>query len=136
MSQIMFVYSILICLQCTRLFTVYSSVYSVLNLHQIISSLILQGNQNLRSQVWKDQLNPEEREVNRTDLANLQARVDYLKNPRHEAPSTTPLAKTLIKAHKKPPKEVGIKPAPEKSGWVGIAFFVLIICIHWGYMTV
>ena len=59
-------------------------------------------------------MNPDLREVNRVDLSNLQAKVDYLKNPRYIPPSASG-ARTLIKPQKKQPKEVGIKTKPEKE---------------------
>ena len=59
-------------------------------------------------------MHPDEREVNRNDLANLQSRVDYLKNPRHVPPSAQG-NRTLVKTSKKKPKEIGIKTKPENE---------------------
>ena len=61
-------------------------------------------------------MNSENREINRKDLENLQARVDYLKNPRHVPPSAPGIGKSLIKSNKKKPKEIGVKPKPDKEG--------------------
>ncbi len=49
----------------------------------------------------------------RKELGNLQAKVDYLKNPRHIPPSSHGGAGTLIKSNKKEPKQFGAKPPPE-----------------------
>ena len=66
------------------------------------------------SRSWAQQANPEEREANRAALSNLQAKVDYLKNPRH-VPPTRGAEHTLIKPKRRPPKEIGIKPKLEKE---------------------
>ena len=52
----------------------------------------------------------EKREVDRKDLANLQARVNYKRNPRFVPPSASSGGKSLIKKHSAVPKEVGIQP--------------------------
>ena len=65
-------------------------------------------------ETWKEQMRPDEREVERTDLANLQSRVDYLKNPRHVPPSAKGgNCRTLVKSSKKKPKEFGNKSKPD-----------------------
>lgn len=58
---------------------------------------------------WKLHLNEEQREIDRTDLANLQAKVNFRRNPRHVPPSAPPGGKTLIKDSKSKPKEIGIQ---------------------------
>ncbi|KAK2147788.1 hypothetical protein LSH36_535g01010 [Paralvinella palmiformis] len=65
--------------------------------------------------LWKLQINAEEREYNRRDLANLQAKVEYLKNPRHIPPSAVGAPKVLNKPCKKKAKEIGIKIVPDKE---------------------
>ncbi|KAK3108686.1 hypothetical protein FSP39_013370 [Pinctada imbricata] len=62
---------------------------------------------------WKLHLNETQREIDRTDLANLQAKVNFKRNPRHVPPSAPPGGRTLIKAHRPRPKEVGIEFKPE-----------------------
>ena len=63
--------------------------------------------------LWKEQINAEARESMRKELGNMQAKVDYLKNPRHVPPSSHGGAGTLIKGNKKEPKQFGAKPPPE-----------------------
>uniref|UniRef100_A0A8W8MX88 Deleted in lung and esophageal cancer protein 1 n=1 Tax=Magallana gigas TaxID=29159 RepID=A0A8W8MX88_MAGGI len=58
---------------------------------------------------WKLHLNEEQREIDRTDLANLQAKVNFRRNPRHVPPSAPPGGRTLIKDGKSKPKEIGIQ---------------------------
>lgn len=56
-----------------------------------------------------------QREVDRKDLANLQARVNYLRNPRYVPPSAPPGGKSLIKPCRPKPKEVGIQSKVEPA---------------------
>ena len=56
----------------------------------------------------------EERESDRKNLANLQAKVDYLKNPRYIATSAGE-TRTLLKPKRKAAKQVGIKPERDQS---------------------
>ncbi|XP_056008414.1 deleted in lung and esophageal cancer protein 1-like isoform X2 [Ostrea edulis] len=64
---------------------------------------------------WKVHLSEEQREIDRTDLANLQAKVNFRRNPRHVAPSVPPGGRTLIKDHKQKPKEIGIQQKEPSS---------------------
>ncbi|XP_041367117.1 deleted in lung and esophageal cancer protein 1-like [Gigantopelta aegis] len=64
---------------------------------------------------WKKQMHEEQREMDRKDLANLQAKVHYLRNPRCVPKTTSTETHTLIKTHKRKPKEIGIndkRPEP------------------------
>ncbi|KAL5006767.1 hypothetical protein ScPMuIL_015573 [Solemya velum] len=79
-----------------------------------------------KSDAWKMHMNSEQREVDRKDLAILQSKVNFLRNPRHVPPSTTPGGKSLIKASKIKPKEIGIQskielPKPKEASTVFIA---------------
>nr|XP_022304299.1 deleted in lung and esophageal cancer protein 1-like isoform X2 [Crassostrea virginica] len=58
---------------------------------------------------WKPHLSEEQREIDRTDLANLQAKVNFRRNPRYVPPSAPPGGRTLIKDSKQKPKEIGIQ---------------------------
>ncbi|CAH1788302.1 unnamed protein product [Owenia fusiformis] len=62
-----------------------------------------------KSNMWRDQPSPEQREVNRKDILNLHSRSNFSKNPRISASS-----KSLTKGKKKKPKEFGIKSIPEQ----------------------
>nr|XP_006817129.1 PREDICTED: LOW QUALITY PROTEIN: deleted in lung and esophageal cancer protein 1-like [Saccoglossus kowalevskii] len=46
---------------------------------------------------WKEHMHPAKREIDRTDLALLHHRSDFLRNPRHRPPSAPEGSKTLIK---------------------------------------
>ncbi|XP_061179869.1 deleted in lung and esophageal cancer protein 1-like isoform X2 [Saccostrea echinata] len=58
---------------------------------------------------WKLHLSEEKREMDRNDLANLQAKINFQRNPRHVPPSAPPGGRTLIKDNKPKPKEIGIQ---------------------------
>ncbi|KAK3588190.1 hypothetical protein CHS0354_012251 [Potamilus streckersoni] len=66
-----------------------------------------------RHEAWKEQLSSEERELDRAQLALLDARVNYLRNPRFIPPSAPPGGRSLIKPYKPQPKEIGIQTKPE-----------------------
>ena len=51
----------------------------------------------------------EQREVDRKDLANLQAKVKYLRNPRCGPKSASTQTQALVKVHKQRPKAIGIE---------------------------
>lgn len=70
-------------------------------------SFLLQQDKTMAA--WKLHLNEEQREIDRTDLANLQAKVNFRRNPRHVPPSAPPGGRTLIKDGKSKPKEIGIQ---------------------------
>ena len=55
-------------------------------------------------------MSEEQREQDRQDLANLQSKVNYKRNPRYVPPSASPGGRTLIKGYNPPSKEIGIKP--------------------------
>ena len=63
--------------------------------------------------LWKKQVSAEAREDVRREVANLQAKVDYLKNPRHAPPSAHGASSSLVKGNKRVAKEFGAKPPPE-----------------------
>jgi hypothetical protein len=63
---------------------------------------------------WQKHMKEEQREVDRTDLANLEGRSNFLRNPRTIPPSAAGGGRSLIKSYKKIPKELGFKPKPEK----------------------
>ena len=63
--------------------------------------------------LWKKQVSAEAREDVRREVANLQAKVDYLKNPRHAPPSAHGASRSLVKGNKRVAKEFGAKPPPE-----------------------
>ena len=71
-----------------------------------------------KSSVWKKQLDPFTREMNRADVANLQSRSNFLRNPRFVPPSAPGGSKTLVKSKRRLPKETGIKAVPEKPRYV------------------
>ena len=62
--------------------------------------------------LWKKQVSAETREDVRREVANLQAKVDYLKNPRHAPPSAHGASRSLVKGNKRVAKEFGSKPLP------------------------
>ncbi|XP_060064823.1 deleted in lung and esophageal cancer protein 1-like [Ylistrum balloti] len=62
---------------------------------------------------WKIHMSEAQREVDRKDLANLQARVNYVRNPRFVPPSAPPGGKSLIKPCRPKPKEIGIQSKPD-----------------------
>ncbi|XP_077978029.1 deleted in lung and esophageal cancer protein 1-like [Glandiceps talaboti] len=49
---------------------------------------------------WQENMTPKKREVDRTDLALLHRRSNFLRNPRHRPPSAPEGSKTLIKPDK------------------------------------
>ncbi|CAC5401955.1 unnamed protein product [Mytilus coruscus] len=59
---------------------------------------------------WKIYMSEEQREQDRQDLATLQSKVNYKRNPRFVPPSATPGGRTLIKGYNPVSKQVGIKP--------------------------
>ncbi|ESO99860.1 hypothetical protein LOTGIDRAFT_238689 [Lottia gigantea] len=58
---------------------------------------------------WKLQLNTEQRDQDRQDLAMMNAKVNYLRNPRYIPPSAPPGCRLLTKQFKKKPKEICIQ---------------------------
>ncbi|XP_033743778.1 deleted in lung and esophageal cancer protein 1-like isoform X2 [Pecten maximus] len=64
---------------------------------------------------WKIHMNEAQREVDRKDLANLQARVNYVRNPRYVPPSALPGGRSLIMPGRPKPKEIGIQSKPDVS---------------------
>ncbi|KAK6165505.1 hypothetical protein SNE40_022422 [Patella caerulea] len=58
---------------------------------------------------WKLNMSTEQREKDRQDLANMNAKINFLRNPRHIPPSAPPGCRTLIKQFKKKPKEICIQ---------------------------
>ncbi|XP_074658571.1 deleted in lung and esophageal cancer protein 1-like isoform X2 [Tubulanus polymorphus] len=66
--------------------------------------------------LWQEHTSEFQREQNRIDLANLEARTNFLKNPRHQV-SRAEIGETrsLLKPRNKPPKEIGIKPKTTKT---------------------
>ncbi|XP_071102579.1 deleted in lung and esophageal cancer protein 1-like [Haliotis cracherodii] len=68
-----------------------------------------------RVDAWKQHMTEEQREMERHDLANLQAKTNYLRNQRFLSGSAPPGIRTLIKSHKKKAKEIGVEPKPEDS---------------------
>ena len=70
------------------------------------------------SDLWKKQVSAETREDVRKEVANLQAKVDYLKNPRHAPPSAHGASRSLVKGHKRVAKEFGAKPPAEPERYV------------------
>ena len=56
----------------------------------------------------------EQRQVDRGDLAMVDAKVNYLRNPRYLPPSATG-NQAIIKSSKRKPKEINIQPKPEKE---------------------
>ncbi|XP_013414779.1 deleted in lung and esophageal cancer protein 1 [Lingula anatina] len=81
---------------------------------QINTQNVSQSNGSPRNADWKAQLDPLQREVDRADLALLQARADYLKNPRFVPPSAPGGGRTLIKPKKKKPKSQRPWPRSEE----------------------
>ncbi|XP_071158552.1 deleted in lung and esophageal cancer protein 1-like isoform X2 [Mytilus edulis] len=63
-----------------------------------------------REHGWKIYMSEEQREQDRQDLATLQSKVNYKRNPRFVPPSATPGGRTLIKGYNPVSKQVGIKP--------------------------
>ena len=55
-------------------------------------------------------MSEEQRERDRQDLANLQSKVNYRRNPRYVPPSAPPGGRTLIKGYNPVSKEIGVKP--------------------------
>ncbi|XP_069130810.1 deleted in lung and esophageal cancer protein 1-like isoform X4 [Argopecten irradians] len=64
---------------------------------------------------WKIHMSEAQREVDRKDLANLQARVNYVRNPRFVPPSALPGGRSLIMPGRPKPKEIGIQAKPDTS---------------------
>ncbi|XP_021361346.1 deleted in lung and esophageal cancer protein 1-like isoform X1 [Mizuhopecten yessoensis] len=62
---------------------------------------------------WKIHMSEAQREVDRKDLANLQARVNYMRNPRFVPPSAPPGGKSLVMPSRPKPKEFGIQSKPD-----------------------
>ncbi|XP_012940303.1 deleted in lung and esophageal cancer protein 1 [Aplysia californica] len=58
---------------------------------------------------WKEFTSEDQREADRRVLDMLQAKVNFLRNPRHVPPSAAPGGRSLIKASKRTPKEIGIQ---------------------------
>ncbi|XP_072029825.1 LOW QUALITY PROTEIN: deleted in lung and esophageal cancer protein 1-like [Amphiura filiformis] len=50
-----------------------------------------------RGQQWKEMTSPQTRERNRTDMAIVHKKSDFLRNPRHRPPSSTGGGKSLVK---------------------------------------
>lgn len=75
---------------------------------------------------WKRYMSEEQREQDRQDLANLQSKVNYKRNPRYVAPSASPGGRTLIKGYNPSSKEIGIKPdlGDEKKKEPSLIFLV------------
>lgn len=74
---------------------------------------VMKDNIQRRPHDWKMHMNESLREVDRKDLANLNAMVNYQRNPRHIPPSAPPGGRTLVKSNKPKPKEFGIQSKPE-----------------------
>lgn len=62
---------------------------------------------------WKEYMSEDQREENRKDLEMLQAKINFLRNPRHIPPSASCGGRSLLKASKKKPKEIGIQQVSE-----------------------
>lgn len=56
-------------------------------------------------------MSEEQREQDRHDLATLQAKVNYKRNPRYVPPSAPAGGRSLVKGYNPVPKEIGLKPA-------------------------
>ena len=68
------------------------------------------------SDAWKQQLNEDQREQERISLNNLQAKVNYSRNPRFIPPSAPGAgSRSLIKGDKLTPKQIGIQAKQEKE---------------------
>ena len=72
--------------------------------------------------LWKDQISAETREDVRKEVANMQKRVDFMKNPRHAPPSAHTGSRSLVKGQRKVAKEFGAKPPPEPDRHVLLLF--------------
>ena len=80
--------------------------------------------------LWKKQISAETREEVRREVANMQARVDFLKNPRHAPPSAHGGSRSLVKGHKRAAKEFGAKAPPEPEKYDNFLFTELLNYCH------
>ena len=62
---------------------------------------------------WKEFTSEDQREIDRKLLDLMQAKVNFLQNPRHVSPIVAPGIKSLLKASKRTPKEIGIHQEPD-----------------------
>ena len=74
--------------------------------------LFMQEEKFPSAEAWKTYMRTEKRQTDRGDLALVEAKVNYLRNPRYLPPSVTG-NKAIIKPSKRKPKEINIQPKPE-----------------------
>lgn len=62
---------------------------------------------------WKEFTSEDQRDADRKILDMMQAKINFLQNPRHVPTTTSSGIKSLLKASKRTPKEIGIKKEPD-----------------------
>ncbi|RUS82779.1 hypothetical protein EGW08_009443 [Elysia chlorotica] len=67
-------------------------------------------------------MSEDQREENRKDLEMVQAKINFLRNPRHVPPSAPLGSRSLVQASKKKPKEIGIRQDPEPISTDSVVF--------------
>ena len=70
------------------------------------------------AQAWRTCMNTEQRQVDRQDLAQVSAKVNYSRNPRFLPPALSG-NQAIVKSSKRRPKEINILPKPESEYVLG-----------------